>query len=267
MAAFAAVDRAGPARADVHLHGLPQPGLPGQGRRHRRRHLRRPGRDGHRRRLVRARVAGLRLRLPARRRAARACSTRACRSCARPGPTGTRHAGRQALPGRRRDRAGRCRCRTGGIPLWIAGGGEKKTLRIAAKYAQYTNFDATPDDFPHKSDDPGAALPRRRHRLRRDHPLGQLQRRHRRDRARTSQDKLAGCVRTTSRSCPRTRSSATRDTRRSGPLVGTPEQIVERLQRARTARHDLRDLLLPRRRVRPQRRIELFAEQVVPALS
>ena len=27
-----------------------------------------------------------------------------------------------------------------GIPLWIAGGGEQKTLRIAAKYAQYTNF-------------------------------------------------------------------------------------------------------------------------------
>src|SRR5436305_9829992 len=39
----------------------------------------------------------------------------------------------------------------GGIPLWIAGGGEKKTLRIAAQYAQYTNFDATPDTFKHKS--------------------------------------------------------------------------------------------------------------------
>ncbi len=26
-----------------------------------------------------------------------------------------------------------------GIPLWIAGGGEKVTLRIAAKYAQYTS--------------------------------------------------------------------------------------------------------------------------------
>ena len=39
----------------------------------------------------------------------------------------------------------------GGIPLWIAGGGEKKTLRIAAQYAQYTNFDGTADAFTHKS--------------------------------------------------------------------------------------------------------------------
>jgi F420-dependent oxidoreductase-like protein len=39
----------------------------------------------------------------------------------------------------------------GGIPLWIAGGGEKKTLRIAAKYAQFTNFDASPEAFERKS--------------------------------------------------------------------------------------------------------------------
>jgi len=41
---------------------------------------------------------------------------------------------------------------SGGLPLWIAGGGEKKTLRTAAKYAQYTNFDATPETWRRKSE-------------------------------------------------------------------------------------------------------------------
>jgi alkanesulfonate monooxygenase SsuD/methylene tetrahydromethanopterin reductase-like flavin-dependent oxidoreductase (luciferase family) len=40
----------------------------------------------------------------------------------------------------------------GGVPLWIAGGGEKKTLRIAARYARYTNFDGTPEGFRRKSE-------------------------------------------------------------------------------------------------------------------
>ncbi|MDR3661384.1 MAG: LLM class F420-dependent oxidoreductase [Mycobacterium sp.] len=39
-----------------------------------------------------------------------------------------------------------------GIPIWIAGGGEKVTLRIAAKYAHYTNFTSEAAGFAHKSE-------------------------------------------------------------------------------------------------------------------
>jgi F420-dependent oxidoreductase-like protein len=37
------------------------------------------------------------------------------------------------------------------IPLWIAGGGEQLTLNVAARYASYTNFGQTLEDFAHKS--------------------------------------------------------------------------------------------------------------------
>ncbi|BDV32030.1 LLM class F420-dependent oxidoreductase [Microbacterium terricola] len=38
----------------------------------------------------------------------------------------------------------------GGIPIWVAGGGEKKTLRTVAKYADYANWASNPTEFAHK---------------------------------------------------------------------------------------------------------------------
>ena len=77
-------------------------------------------------------------------------STRACRSCVTPGATdesrSTASTIRSTAPSSRRSRL-----QDGGPPLWIAGGGEKVTLKIAAKYAQYTNFSSEPDVFAHKS--------------------------------------------------------------------------------------------------------------------
>ena len=48
----------------------------------------------------------------------------------------------QAVPGSRHN----------GIPLWVAGGGERRTLRVAAEFADYTNFASAPDEFSRKSD-------------------------------------------------------------------------------------------------------------------
>jgi F420-dependent oxidoreductase-like protein len=38
------------------------------------------------------------------------------------------------------------------IPIWIAGGGEKLTLNVAARYASYTNFGQSPEEFALKSE-------------------------------------------------------------------------------------------------------------------
>lgn len=38
------------------------------------------------------------------------------------------------------------------IPIWVAGGGEKLTLRVAARFADNTNFGVSLDEFVHKSE-------------------------------------------------------------------------------------------------------------------
>jgi F420-dependent oxidoreductase-like protein len=120
----------------------------------------------------------------------------------------------------------------GGIPLWIAGGGEKKTLRIAAQYAQYTNFDATPETFKHKS----SVLEQHCRDVGRD--FGEITRSANFNvvigaTEQDVKDKLewihAHYQRYVDNADEVTR---TDDLFRKGPLVGTPEQIVERLKAA-----------------------------------
>ncbi|MDT4907128.1 MAG: hypothetical protein QOI69_369, partial [Pseudonocardiales bacterium] len=120
----------------------------------------------------------------------------------------------------------------GGIPLWIAGGGEKKTLRIAAKYAQYTNFDATPETFRHKSEilaghcqDVGTDFDAIVRSGNYNVVIGETDT--------DVQDKLAWVRAHYAPLVSADVLERTYEQFASGPLVGTVEQIVERLTEAR----------------------------------
>ena len=139
----------------------------------------------------------------------------------------------------------------GGIPLWIAGGGEKKTLRIAAQYAQYTNFDGSPDAFTRKSEilqahcrevgtDYGAIVRSANYNV----VIGETEK--------DVQDRLAwiaGTSASTSRPRTPTARSATSPT---APWWHARADRRE-AQPAPPAGHDLRDHQLPRRGLRPLR--------------
>jgi F420-dependent oxidoreductase-like protein len=119
----------------------------------------------------------------------------------------------------------------GGIPLWIAGGGEKKTLRIAAQYAQYTNFDTTPETFKRKSE----VLEQHCRDLGRD--FGEITRSGNFNvvigsTEKDVRDKLAWIGDHFGSLVPRDDATRYHELFASGPLVGTPEQIVQRLKEA-----------------------------------
>src|SRR5215475_7412544 len=115
----------------------------------------------------------------------------------------------------------------GGIPLWIAGGGEQKTLRIAAKYAKYTNFDWTPETFKRKSDilaehckDVGTDFDAIVRSSNFNVVIGETEK--------DVADKMAW-IKAHYQPLMSAEDLASRVEMFSGGLVGTPEQIVERL--------------------------------------
>jgi F420-dependent oxidoreductase-like protein len=153
----------------------------------------------------------------------------------------------------------------GGIPLWIAGGGERKTLRLAAEHAAYTNFDGTLEGFRHKSE----VLARHCKDVGRDFDeivrsanynvvvgrdaaevearLAALEERYR---PFLTPEQLAAAV----------------EQFRSGPLVGTPQQLVERLGTLQEAGMTYA-ITYFQDAAYDDSGLRLFAEEVVPALQ
>jgi len=154
----------------------------------------------------------------------------------------------------------------GGIPLWIAGGGEKVTLRIAAKFAQYTNFTCEPGGFKHKSQvladhcrevgtDFGAIVRSANFNAVIGESEADVRDRVARLRARQTTKVDAEAVDAMLNSVTAPESAS-----------GTPEQVVEKLKTMRDLGCEYAILYFPEAAY-DRSGIELFAREVIPALS
>lgn len=152
-----------------------------------------------------------------------------------------------------------------GIPLWIAGGGEKVTLKIAARYADYTNFDGSLAGFRHKSQ----LLEEHCRTVGRD--FGEI--------TRTANynvligateaevaDRVARFTDHFRRALGEQRGQEYADATVAGGLVGTPEQIVERLAAVGEAGLAYAIGYFPELAYDTSG-VELFEREVIPALA
>lgn len=153
----------------------------------------------------------------------------------------------------------------GGVPLWVAGGGEKVTLKIAAKYAAYTNFLGTLEDFVHKSD----VLRAHCDRLGRD--FGEITRSMNANAIvgtteAEARDRLAAVVERMRPHIGDDRADAVERQYLASPAFGTGEQVAERLARYADAGLAYTILYFPEAAY-DYSGVELFEREVIPALS
>jgi F420-dependent oxidoreductase-like protein len=152
----------------------------------------------------------------------------------------------------------------GGIPFWIAGGGEKVTLRIAAKFAQYTNFDGTPEGFAAKSSileghclDVGTDYEAITRSANYNVMIGSTQA--------EVDDRRAWALDHYTKQIGAERAAAAVQQYSSGACIGTPEQIVENLTEMRKLGLTYTIVNFPELAYDTSGQ-ELFEREVIPAL-
>jgi F420-dependent oxidoreductase-like protein len=153
----------------------------------------------------------------------------------------------------------------GGVPLWIAGGGEKKTLRIAARYARYTNFASSPGEFRRKSailaahcKDVGTDFDAITRSANYNVIIGETER--------DVRDKLAWYRSHLAKYVAADLAEGRAADLAKGPLVGTPEQIAERLSELAGLGMSYAILYMPGLAY-DRSGLTLMAEKVIPALA
>ncbi len=117
---------------------------------------------------------------------------------------------------------------TGGIPMWIAGGGEKRTLKYVARSGQYANLAGDPETFTRKSE----VLRGHCETLGRDFDSVVRSANYNVVIGATDaevQSRLADIEARYAKVLPDKAAKITEEFR-NGPLVGTPEQIVAKLR-------------------------------------
>ncbi len=153
----------------------------------------------------------------------------------------------------------------GGPPVWIAGGGEQRTLRIAAQNADYTNFFGPVERFAHKS----RVL--RQHCAQIGRPFEEITRSTNFNviigaRAADVDDRFAQLSDHYRRSLtPGGADQAIADLR-AEQLTGTPEQVIETLRGLREVGLGYAVCYFPEAAY-DRSGIELFEREVIPALT